>query len=128
MHSVRMCRNLRKSLLAWLARCLPLLMALALSATPLWERCWDSSSQASNDHDCTALRGDQMPRVTNKVSDEQIAGLAAAQGLSGRALVVAVDRKSVVSGKSVSVRVDLGGRRIIKTTNNTTLFHTPYQI
>src|SRR3546814_14729625 len=25
------------------------------------------------------------------------------------------DRKSVVSGKSVSVRVDLGGRRIIKT-------------
>src|SRR3546814_15160097 len=27
---------------------------------------------------------------------------------------VPVDRKSVVSGKSVSVRVDLGGRRIIK--------------
>src|SRR3546814_15890761 len=26
-----------------------------------------------------------------------------------------VDRKSVVEGKSVSVRVDLGGRRIIKT-------------
>src|SRR3546814_13357912 len=30
------------------------------------------------------------------------------QGVDGR------DRKSVVSGKSVSVRVDLGGRRIIK--------------
>src|SRR3546814_10813015 len=29
----------------------------------------------------------------------------------------AVDRKSVVSGKSVSVRVDLGGRRIIKKKN-----------
>src|SRR3546814_20133731 len=29
------------------------------------------------------------------------------------------DRKSVVSGKSVSVRVDLGGRRIIKKTNVT---------
>src|SRR3546814_19868455 len=28
------------------------------------------------------------------------------------------DRKSVVSGKSVSVRVDLGGRRIIKTQHN----------
>src|SRR3546814_13870630 len=27
-----------------------------------------------------------------------------------------IDRKSVVSGKSVSVRVDLGGRRIIKKT------------
>src|SRR3546814_19857012 len=38
------------------------------------------------------------------------------------------DRKSVVSGKSVSVRVDLGGRRIINKkkhyiiNNNTTLF------
>src|SRR3546814_13041425 len=30
------------------------------------------------------------------------------------------DRKSVVEGKSVSVRVDLGGRRIIKKKNNTT--------
>src|SRR3546814_18791662 len=29
-----------------------------------------------------------------------------------------LDRKSVVSGKSVSVRVDLGGRRIIKKKNN----------
>src|SRR3546814_16187005 len=29
----------------------------------------------------------------------------------------AVDRKSVVKGKSVSVRVDLGGRRIIKKQN-----------
>src|SRR3546814_12683885 len=28
------------------------------------------------------------------------------------------DRKSVVSGKSVSLRVDLGGRRIIKQKNN----------
>src|SRR3546814_20584639 len=33
----------------------------------------------------------------------------------GGAFRVARDRKSVVSGKSVSVRVDLGGRRIIKT-------------
>src|SRR3546814_18404578 len=30
------------------------------------------------------------------------------------------DRKSVVSGKSVSVRVDLGGRRIIKKKKSTT--------
>src|SRR3546814_16732986 len=29
-------------------------------------------------------------------------------------LTTSADRKSVVSGKSVSVRVDLGGRRIIK--------------
>src|SRR3546814_11302702 len=32
--------------------------------------------------------------------------------------VVLTDRKSVVSGKSVSVRVDLGGRRIIKKKKN----------
>src|SRR3546814_17477557 len=38
----------------------------------------------------------------------------------GRSLF-AVDRKSVLSGKSVSVRVDLGGRRIITTTNCTSL-------
>src|SRR3546814_18847136 len=31
-----------------------------------------------------------------------------------------LDRKSVVSGKSVSVRVDLGGRRIIKKKHTTT--------
>src|SRR3546814_18672496 len=29
-----------------------------------------------------------------------------------------IDRKSVVSGKSVSVRVDLGGRRILKQQHN----------
>src|SRR3546814_13800380 len=45
---------------------------------------------------------------------------AAGQGAFGAVpvflgpLVIALDRKSVVSGKSVSVRVDLGGRRNIK--------------
>src|SRR3546814_18682925 len=33
------------------------------------------------------------------------------------------DRKSVVEGKSVSVRVDPGGRRIIKKTQNTKIKH-----
>src|SRR3546814_17312324 len=33
------------------------------------------------------------------------------------------DRKSVVSGKSVSVRVDLGGRRIIKKQKQTRYTH-----
>src|SRR3546814_12769427 len=33
-------------------------------------------------------------------------------------ILLLLDRKSVVSGKSVSVRVDLGGRRFIKTKNN----------
>src|SRR3546814_14072668 len=34
------------------------------------------------------------------------------------AVQASVDRKSVVYGKSVSVRVDLGGRRIITKTND----------
>src|SRR3546814_18521060 len=42
------------------------------------------------------------------------AGAAAASPSAG----AAADRKSVVSGKSVSVRVDLGGRRIIKKTKH----------
>src|SRR3546814_13839566 len=39
-----------------------------------------------------------------------------------------LDRKSVVSGKSVSVRVDLGGRRIInkKNSNNTIRNHSKH--
>src|SRR3546814_16610467 len=36
-----------------------------------------------------------------------------------RATIPDPDRKSVVSGKSVTVEVDLGGRRIIKKKNNT---------
>src|SRR3546814_19658169 len=44
-----------------------------------------------------------MPRVTNRVSDEQIAGLAAAQGLSGRALTVAVAVALAESGGDASV-------------------------
>src|SRR3546814_11447130 len=41
------------------------------------------------------------------------------QPLHLRGLLLLVDRKSVVWGKSVSVRVDLGGRRIIKKKNKT---------
>src|SRR3546814_13613773 len=42
------------------------------------------------------------------------ADAAALEALEVKALASLGDRKSVVSGKSVSVRVDLGGRRIIK--------------
>src|SRR3546814_16626220 len=38
----------------------------------------------------------------------------------GEAAMIGADRKSVVEGKSVSVRVDLGGRRIIKKQHTTT--------
>src|SRR3546814_19685723 len=36
------------------------------------------------------------------------------QDKKGRIVLLTKDRKSVVKGRSVSVRVDLGGRRIIK--------------
>src|SRR3546814_18408825 len=42
------------------------------------------------------------------------AGLVLRDGRSRGLLSMRPDRKSVVSGKSVSVRVDLGGRRIVK--------------
>src|SRR3546814_14882344 len=44
------------------------------------------------------------PRAINSLREE----------LTERAEKIVKDRKSVVEGKSVSVRVDLGGRRIIK--------------
>src|SRR3546814_19931681 len=37
---------------------------------------------------------------------------------------IVTDRKSVVSGKSVSVRVDHGGRRLIKKTNHNSRHNT----
>src|SRR3546814_13506340 len=43
--------------------------------------------------------------------------------LPGPAILRSLDRTSVVSGKSVSVRVDLGGRRIIKTKNTQNKSH-----
>src|SRR3546814_14335086 len=51
------------------------------------------------------------------------ARLAADPGAPARA---PADRKSVVAGKGVSVRVELGGRRIIKKTSRNTN-HTPHR-
>src|SRR3546814_13135983 len=55
-------------------------------------------------------------------------GRTAGRGLSrGLTLRLGRDRKSVVYGKSVSVRVDLGGRRIIKNKRQyTTDSHIPH--
>src|SRR3546814_15268139 len=52
----------------------------------------------------------------SRARDSQLSAWALDQSrpLASRALFESRDRKSVVSGKSVSVRVDLGGRRIIK--------------
>src|SRR3546814_11668250 len=52
-----------------------------------------------------------------KLTDATIADIDAAA--SAKEKEILGDRKSVVEGKSVSVRVDLGGRRIIKTKKKT---------
>src|SRR3546814_12580057 len=62
---------------------------------------------------CVALTG-----ATGFVGGHLLRRLAA-DGWQLRALRRRADRKSVVEGKSVSVRVDVGGRRIIKKKKNT---------
>src|SRR3546814_15718781 len=49
-----------------------------------------------------------------------VGSLSGNLGRTRRCLRAEADRKSVVEGKSVSVSVDLGGRRIITKKNNTT--------
>src|SRR3546814_3824406 len=74
--------------------------ALPISAGA-WRACFDQSKErASPKYVCEFVK---VCRAT--------AG-GARQGLSFE--IFRSDRKSVVSGKSVSVSVDLGGRRIIK--------------
>src|SRR3546814_13201037 len=55
-----------------------------------------------------ALRANESNRKVFEANREKI------EADNAERRKVAEDRKSVVSGKSVSVRVDLGGRRIIK--------------
>src|SRR3546814_16188988 len=45
----------------------------------------------------------------------------------GTGITENLDRKSVVSGKSVSVRVDLGGRRTIKNTKQHQIYRQKYE-
>src|SRR3546814_13444817 len=59
-----------------------------------------------------AERTDQEARGIDGGDVEKLRGVVAARE-EGRGEIEG-DRKSVVEGKSVSVRVDLGGRRIIK--------------
>src|SRR3546814_11966706 len=51
----------------------------------------------------------------------QLLAIARFVGRTQQMAIGVGDRKSVVEGKSVSVRVDLGGRRLIKKTEQTTL-------
>src|SRR3546814_17195377 len=68
----------------------------------------------------TALRAVGEPMRGKPVSE-----LSVGQMLDG--LFAITDRKSVVTGKSVSVRVDLGGRRFIKQKHTTKSTQTEQQ-
>src|SRR3546814_12151524 len=57
-------------------------------------------------------------RLVGRVGDT-VAQRLQVEHAEQRVAAADVDRKSVVEGKSVSVRVDLGGRRIIKKKKNT---------
>src|SRR3546814_12592339 len=81
-----------------------------------------------SEHDARAVRGRNIsnamlpPRLTSrwrdlKTADRSLAGVAALEVATPGEEAQAIDRKSVVEGKSVSVRVDLGGRRIHKKKN-----------
>src|SRR3546814_11845713 len=59
-------------------------------------------------------KGMKGPTRRSFLAGETAAPLAAATAGAADETKARIDRKSVVSGKGVSVRVDLGGRRIIK--------------
>src|SRR3546814_18877323 len=93
-----------------------------------------SSDVCSSDLDAMAVHAEPALHVEREFElaefiaiggDDQRALGAIADGDAGRGLDLGgelrPDRKSVVSGKSVSVRVDLGGRRIIKKKKTTSI-------
>src|SRR3546814_20185433 len=68
-----------------------------------------------------ALRHDDVARLQATGANDTVTDTPAGRdrdslGLATGAPIAATDRTSVVSGKSVSVRVDLGGRRVITNT------------
>src|SRR3546814_17554584 len=63
----------------------------------------------------------EMKNSRNRKKYEHRSGSNTPQDCDG------LDRKSVVKGKSVSVRVDLGGRRIIKKKNNNIKLQTRWR-
>src|SRR3546814_11800892 len=65
-------------------------------------------------HPSVAMVGSRSPTAGGRDNARDFARAIAATGLG---ITSGLDRQSVVSGKSVSVRVDLGGRRIIKQKN-----------
>src|SRR3546814_19199012 len=70
-------------------------------------------------HGGTAAIGMNAPeaRRTRQYWMLSVMALAMALGIAGTVVHLPPERKSVVEGKSVSVSVDIGGRRILTKTN-----------
>src|SRR3546814_12510724 len=87
---------------------------------------WDEREHAGRQEgDGAGREGRQQPDVRDLQPRrlQPLSSLASRSHCFARALLMTccnvLDRKSVVSGKSGSVRVDLGGRRIVKKKTNT---------
>src|SRR3546814_19333886 len=72
---------------------------------------WSSDVCSS---DLRPLSDDELDDLLSELQKRQKRARAESQFGTADEAVIAADRKSVVEGKSVSVRVDLGGRRILK--------------
>src|SRR3546814_15060268 len=87
-------------------------------------RCADADARprlglaAPGQPDAPAARGRRTRGVPARQSRARRHLYGYVAKLGNRGLARSVDRKSVVEGKRVSVRVDLGGRRIIKKKQN----------
>src|SRR3546814_15779193 len=68
-----------------------------------------------------AALGRQTRELIFDIADRDAAAMALSADIEAHGAYYGVDRQSVVKGKSVSVRVDLGGRRILKKKKQ----HTP---
>src|SRR3546814_20720669 len=74
---------------------------------------WSSDVCSSDLAICERVPSVEMVRLVSSGTEATMSAVRVARGHTGRDVVVKLDRKSVVSGQSVSVRVALGGSRII---------------
>src|SRR3546814_19054152 len=87
-----------------------LLTALGVGGAAIWEIRGDVAETVIQRQNASLRTAAMLLRKAHPDTQFTIA----AGGTVTRLVMKTIDRKSVVSGKSVSVRVDLGGRRIIK--------------
>src|SRR3546814_14016330 len=100
---------------------------------PLWTRGWTQNRSSCSIVSSRRISSGRVPTIVITRSMVQgpfgEMGDALAKATHNRHQLgpsggsVAGDRKSVVSGKSVSVRVDIGGRRILKKHKTTEVYH-----